>query len=247
MRVIGVSILVVLIVFSVGFTQEKAEITDWKDKESYSLGYQFGQNLRQQGVDLNLQVYTAGIQDAMAEKEPRMTPEEIRATIAGFSQRMKSDHEKLMKEQAVKNVAEAKVFLDENQKKEGVKTLPSGLQYRPLKDGSGKTPGAGDTVTVHYRGTLPDGTEFDSSYSRGKPESFPVNRVISGWAEALQLMNEGAKWQLFIPPELAYGERGQGRIPPGSALVFEVELLSVGDGAPSQPGRGAKPAASGAQ
>ena len=127
------------------------------------------------------------------------------------------------------NLARGKAFLEENAKKEGVKTLPSGLQYRVIQEGSGATPGATDTVTVNYRGTLIDGTEFDSSYSRGKPATFRADRVIRGWTEALQMMKEGAKWELFIPPDLAYGERGAGgKIGPNSTLVFEVELVSVG-------------------
>lgn len=234
MNCLGTSLLSIVFLFSVCFAQEKAELKDQKDKESYSLGYQFGQNMKQQAVDLNLEVYTAGIQDALGEKPARMTPEEMRATVAAFSQRLKSAHEKAMQEQAVKNLAESKAFFEENKKKEGIKALPSGLQYKALKEGSGKSPKATDTVTVQYRGTLMNGTEFDSSYSRGKPETFPANRVIRGWAEALQLMKEGSKWQLFIPPELGYGERGQGRIPPNSALVFEVELLSIAEANPSQ-------------
>ncbi len=118
-------------------------------------------------------------------------------------------------------------FLKENAKKEGVKTLPDGLQYKVLKEGAGKTPSGSDVVSVHYRGTLVDGTEFDSSYKRGQPIEFPVNGVIKGWTEALQLMKEGSKWMLFIPSKLAYGERGVGPIGPNEALIFEVELLKV--------------------
>jgi FKBP-type peptidyl-prolyl cis-trans isomerase FklB len=127
-----------------------------------------------------------------------------------------------------KNKAEGEAFLAENKKKEGVKTLPSGLQYKVIKAGTGKKPKVTDTVTTHYRGTLMNGTEFDSSYRRGQPVSFQVNGVIPGWTEALQLMEEGAKWQLFIPSNLAYGERGAGRdIGPNATLVFEIELLSI--------------------
>ncbi|MDH5385717.1 MAG: FKBP-type peptidyl-prolyl cis-trans isomerase, partial [Candidatus Aminicenantes bacterium] len=132
------------------------------------------------------------------------------------------------KEQAEKNLAEGQSFLEENGKKEGVITLQSGLQYKVLSEGSGKSPQKGDAVTVHYRGTLLNGTEFDSSYSRGQPQSFRVDGVIAGWTEALQLMKEGAKWQLFIPSVLAYGERGvPQRIPPNSTLIFEIELISI--------------------
>ena len=126
------------------------------------------------------------------------------------------------------NLEQAQAFLAANANKEGVQTLPSGLQYRVIQAGEGKTPGPGDNVRVQYRGSLIDGTEFDSSYARGKPATFRVNKVIKGWQEALQLMQEGAKWELFIPPGLAYGERGRPKaIPPNSALIFEVELISV--------------------
>jgi FKBP-type peptidyl-prolyl cis-trans isomerase FklB len=132
------------------------------------------------------------------------------------------------KERAEKNLAEGKAFLEENKKKEGIKTLPSGLQYKVITEGSGRTPKATDTVTVHYRGTLINGTEFDSSYKKGQPATFQVSGVVRGWTEALQLMKEGSKWQLFIPSELAYGERAAGpQIPPGSTLIFEVELISI--------------------
>jgi len=210
------------------YADEKLELKDQKDKESYSFGYQFGQNLKSQGVDLNLDIYTSGIRDALGGKEPRMSQEEIRATIGELQKRVMATRQKELKEKAEMNLAEGKAFLDENRKKEGVKTLPSGLQYKVLVEGSGKTPKATDTVTVHYRGTLISGSEFDSSYKKGQPSTFQVNGVIRGWSEALQLMKGGSKWQLFIPPELAYGEGGAGgQIPPNSALIFEVELISI--------------------
>ena len=207
---------------------EKPELKDQKDKESYSLGYQFGESLKSQGVDINLDVYTSAIRDSLGGKEPQLSSEEIRLTIMGLRQRVAAVQQKALMEQAEKNLAEAKSFLAENGKKKGVKTLPSGLQYKVLSEGSGKTPEKSDTVTVHYRGTFINGTEFDSSIARGQPTTFQVDGVIPGWTEALQLMKEGAKWQLFIPPELAYGEMGMPpRIPPQSILLFDVELISV--------------------
>lgn len=213
--------------FGVCSAGEKLELKDQRDKESYSLGYQFGENLKRQGVDLNLEVYTAGIHDALGGKEPLMNSEEILGTIRNLQQRITAARQKTLMEQAAKNLSEGKAFLEENAKNEGVKTLPSGLQYKIITEGSGRTPKATDTVTVHYRGTLIDGTEFDSSYSRSKPATFRTDGVIAGWKEALQLMKEGAKWQLFIPPGLGYGERGTGRIPPNSTLIFDVELISI--------------------
>jgi FKBP-type peptidyl-prolyl cis-trans isomerase len=179
-------------------------------------------------VDINLDVYASGIRDALGGKEPLMSQEEIRSTVAELQKRESAARRKASKEKIEKNLAESKAFLEENKKKEGIKALPSGLQYKVLAEGSGKTPKETDTVTVHYRGTLVNGTEFDSSYKRDKPSTFQVNRVIRGWTEALQMMKEGSKWQLFVPPELGYGERGSGsQIQPNSALIFEVELISV--------------------
>jgi FKBP-type peptidyl-prolyl cis-trans isomerase FklB len=178
-------------------------------------------------MEIKLDVYISGIKDALGGKEPQMTSEEIRSTIASLQQRLMAAQQKVLKEQAAKNLSESKAFLATNGKKEGIKTLPSGLQYMVLAEGSGKMPKAEDTVTVHYKGTLINGTEFDSSYKRNQPATFQVKGVIKGWTEALQLMKEGSKWQLFIPPELGYGERGAGPVPPNSALIFEVELLAV--------------------
>jgi len=223
-----ITLVVAGLVSSVCLAGEKLELKDQKDKDSYSLGYQFGQNLKIQELDINLEVYTAGIRDALVGKEPQMSSEEIRSTIINLRQKVMAAQQKAFKEQAERNLSEGKAFLAENGKKEGVKTLPSGLQYKVVSEGSGKTPKATDTVTVHYRGTLINGTEFDSSHKRGEPTTFQVDGVILGWKEALQLMKEGAKWQLFVAPELAYGDRGQSpRIPPCSTLVFEVELISV--------------------
>jgi len=228
MKYFLITLLSVAFLSSVCYADEKLDLKDQKDKESYSLGYQFGQNLKSQGVEINLDIYTSGIRDALGGKEPQMSQEEIRATIGELQKRVMAARQKELKEKAEKNLAEGKVFLDENKKKEGVKTLPSGLQYKVLVEGSGKTPKATDTVTVHYRGTLINGSEFDSSYKKGQPSTFQVNGVIRGWSEALQLMKGGSRWQLFIPPELAYGERAAGlQIPPHSALIFEVELISI--------------------
>jgi len=228
MKYLLITLLSIAFLFSVCHAQEKLELKDQKNKESYSLGYQFGQTLKFQGVDINPDVYTSGMRDGLGGKEPQMTSEEIRATITSLQQRLQAARQKELKEKAAKNLEEGKKFLVENQKKEGIKTLPSGLQYKVLTEGSGKMPKAEDTVTVNYKGTLIDGTEFDSSYKRGQPATFQVKGVIRGWTEALQLMKEGSKWQLFIPSELAYGERGAGRdIGPNATLIFEVELLTI--------------------
>jgi FKBP-type peptidyl-prolyl cis-trans isomerase FklB len=221
------SLLGVFMLFSVGLAEEKQKLNDWKDKESYSLGYQFGQSLKDQGLEISLDVYTAGIRDALGGKDPLMSQEEIRSTVVEVQKRVMAARQKEMKERAEKNLADSKAFMEANKNKDGVKTLPSGLQYKILEEGTGRIPKKADTVTVQYRGTLMDGKELDSSYSRGKPQTLQVDKVTPGWAEALQLMKEGSKWQLFIPPELGYGEQVVGSIPPNSILIFEVELISI--------------------
>jgi FKBP-type peptidyl-prolyl cis-trans isomerase len=224
-----VAVLSVCFLFTTAFSfaAESPELKDLKDRESYSLGYQFGQSLKYQGLDINMEVYESGIKDALGGTKPRLTQEEIQKTVSELQQRVMAARQKELKEMAEKNLSEGRAFLEENKKKEGVKTLPSGLQYKVLAEGSGKTPQATDSVTVNYRGGFINGTEFDSSYQRGKPATLQVDKVVPGWKEALQLMKEGSKWQIFIPPELGYGDRGGGPIPPNSTLLFDVELISV--------------------
>ncbi len=208
--------------------EEKGAPKNQKDRISYVIGMDIGTNLKKQSVEVNPDLLLKGIKDALSGNKPLMTDQEIKETIAAFQKEMQAKQEEVAKKMGEKNKKEGEAFLAENKKREGVITLASGLQYKVLKKGSGKKPKATDTVTTHYRGTLIDGTEFDSSYRRGQPVSFPVNGVIAGWTEALQLMEEGAKWQLFIPSSLAYGERGAGpQIGPNATLIFEVELISV--------------------
>jgi len=201
--------------------QEKVVLKNQKEKISYSIGLNIGRNLgsdlKKQSIDIDPNLVAKGIQDALSGANPLLSNEEIQETMVAFQ-----------KEMSEKQKQRGEAFLAENKKKEGVKTLPSGLQYKVVKAGSGKKPKLDDTVTVQYRGTLIDGTEFDSSFRRGQPATFPVSGVIPGWTEALPLMEEGAKWQLFIPPKLAYGERGAGGlIGPNATLIFEVELVSI--------------------
>ena len=208
--------------------EEMPELGNEKARAYYSVGYQIGDDFKRQGVEINPEALVKGIQDAISGKPPLMTAEEQRATLVNLQRQMSARQEKKKVKQAQKYPGESREFLASNANKPGVVNLPSGLQYKVIREGSGRSPGVTDTVTVHYRGTLIDGTEFDSSYSRGKPATFGVSRVIAGWTEALQLMKEGAKWQLFIPPDLAYGEKGAGsKIPPNSSLIFDVELISV--------------------
>lgn len=219
------------------FGQEKStQLKDQKDKVSYSVGLQIGFNLSRQKVDINPDILAAGIKDALAGK-PQLNPDQIKEVMTAFEK----DMEQKQKEAGDKNKTEGAKFLEENKKKDGVKTTGSGLQYKVLKEGNGAQPKATDTVTVNYRGTLINGTEFDSSYKRGQPATFPVNGVIKGWTEALQLMKVGSKYQLFIPSSLAYGERAVSPdLSANSTLIFEVELLDAKPApAPAAPGAAA--------
>ena len=208
----------------------KKTLQTQEQKVSYSLGLDIGRSLRQQGVETDMAVFVEGLKDGMSGAEPRISEEEMTRVLVAFQQELAAKLERENTKAAGGNMERATAFLAENAKNEGVTTLPSGLQYEVLEPGKGPKPTAADKVTVNYRGTLMDGKEFDSSYKRGKPASFPVGGVISGWQEALKLMQAGAKWRLFIPPDLAYGERGVPPvIPPNSMLIFEVELLSIGD------------------
>ena len=228
MRSLMVGVLCVLLVAVHGMAQDSAILKTQRDKVSYSMGLDIGRMLKMQGIDVDLELATRGLKDAYTGNQALLTDEEMQEVLTNFKKEFVAKQQELAKQQGEKNKKEGEIFLEANKKKEGVQTLPSGLQYKVLKAGAGKKPTATDTVTVHYRGTLIDGKEFDSSYPRGKPVTFPVNGVIPGWTEALPLMEEGAKWELFIPSNLAYGERGAGRdIGPNATLIFEVELISI--------------------
>ncbi len=195
-----------------------------KQKFSYTAGYQIGQNLKRQNLDLDPKTFSQGVQDAITSAKPRLKPEEMQAAV---QTQQKKDMEK-QEVLAKKNLEAGMAFLEANKKKEGVTTTPSGLQYKIVTAGKGKQPKSEDTVVAHYRGTLINGTEFDSSYQRNEPATFPVHGVIKGWQEVLPLMQEGAKWQVYIPSDLAYGPRGAGgAIGPNEVLIFDIELLSV--------------------
>ena len=187
-----------------------------------------GGNLKRQSVEVDPDLLAKGVKDSYGGGKAILTEDEARKTITDFQKTLMAKQAETMHKLAEKNKGEGEKFLAENGKKEGVKTLPSGLQYKEITPGKGKSPKTTDTVTTHYKGTLIDGTEFDSSYKRGQPATFQVSGVIPGWTEALQLMKEGAKWQLFVPSNLAYGEKGAGReIGPNATLIFEVELISA--------------------
>jgi len=220
-------ILCASLLFGISEAVEKPGGKGEKVKASYSTGYRAVNDLKRQGIDIDPKVLLKGVEDAMGGREPLLTRQQMKDVLVDLQKQITEEQERQMKEEAAKNLAEGRAFLEANSKKEGVKELPDGLQYKVLREGTGLNPSAGDTVTVHYRGTLIDGTEFDSSFKRGKPATFRADRVIAGWKDALLKMKEGAKWQIFVPPALGYGERRNGRIGPNSTLVFEMELLSV--------------------
>lgn len=204
-----------------GIAADPVELKTDPEKNGYSLGYDIGRSLKRKLVEVDAGAAGRGLQDALGGAEPALPEQEIQQRFDGLRQES-------ARKIPEKNLKDGEAFLARNKGAKGVKTTASGLQYKIITAGKGKRPGADDTVTVNYRGTLIDGTEFDSSYKRGQPATFPVKGVIPGWTEALQLMKEGSKWMLYVPSNLAYAERGAGpMIGPNSALVFEVELLSI--------------------
>lgn len=228
MKIIAVAFLAFFIVMNQVHAEDSQVLKTQKDKVSYTIGIDIGKAFKKQGLEIDSDLLVKGIKDSMAGNKLLVSEQEIREIMVGLQRKMAAQEAEQQKKLAEKNKGEGEAFLAENKKKAGVQTLPSGLQYKVIRPGTGKKPQKTDTVSTHYRGTLIDGTEFDSSYRRGKPASFPVGGVIPGWTEALQLMEEGAKWQLFLPANLAYGERGAGReIGPHAVLIFEVELISV--------------------
>lgn len=204
------------------------EMKDINQKVSYIFGLSMAEQLKQDGISVDIDLVSRGLRDGLSGAKPLMSEEEIQAVMVAFEQQMAAQQQKQAAEAAAKSKQEGAAFMAENAKKPGVTTLPSGLQYEVLQNGNGPTPTATSTVSAHYEGKLLNGTVFDSSYRRGEPLAIPVNRVIKGWTEALQLMKVGDKWRLYIPSDLAYGDTGSGGvIPPGATLVFEVELLGI--------------------
>jgi FKBP-type peptidyl-prolyl cis-trans isomerase FklB len=218
------------------YAEEQTSLKSQRDKVSYIIGVDIGGNLKSRSIDIDPDLLLKGLKDGLAGNKPLLSETEIHEVMNTFKEEMAKKQEESMKKAAEKNKKDGDAFLAENKKKEGVVTLPSGLQYKIITEGTGNTPKATDTVTVNYRGSLVDGTEFDSSYKRGQPATFRVNGVIKGWTEALQLMKEGAKWQLFIPSDLAYGDKGAGNvIGPNATLIFDVELISAKEASQESP------------
>ena len=222
-----VVILCIALAASPAMAGETKELKTQKDKVSYAIGLDMGNNLKKNELEVDPDILARAIKDVLSGSKPLMTDQETRETLMALQKDLQAKQLERNKVLGEKNKKEGDAFLAKNKKQEGVKTLPSGLQYKVITAGKGKSPRASDTVTVNYAGTLIDGAEFDSSYKRGQPATFPVGGVIKGWTEALQLMKEGSKWQLVIPADLAYGEQGRPGIPPNSVLIFDVELLSI--------------------
>ena len=211
-----------------GSAEEKIALDNATNKASYSIGVQMGAQMSRIKDVINEDAIIMGFRDSLAAKELQLTPEDMQAAMQEFQQSAMQAQQAKQTAAGTQNKTEGDKFLAENKAKDGVKTTESGLQYKVITAGTGETPTANDTVVTHYSGTLIDGKVFDSSYKRNAPATFPVNGVIKGWTEALQLMKTGAKWQLFIPSELAYGERGAGaNIGPNQVLIFEIELLEI--------------------
>ncbi|HWP81201.1 MAG TPA: FKBP-type peptidyl-prolyl cis-trans isomerase [Bacteroidota bacterium] len=209
-------------------TQNKTELKTRKDSLSYSLGLDIAKTLKQQGFDVDAAVLGQAFRDFLEDSTQMISDETAHALLVSLQQELAAKRDESIRTMGEKNKKDGDAFLAENKKKQGIVTLPSGLQYKIIVAGKGKKPTATQTVTVHYKGTFIDGIEFDNSYKKGSPATFEVNSVIPGWSEALQLMPVGSKWQIFIPAELGFGERGAGQvIPPNSTLIFEVELISI--------------------
>ena len=230
-KLIGIFILSLMIAISCTSSEkvvETPQLTDYMDTVSYSVGVDIGKSFRLQEMDIDPDVMARGLNDAFSDKETALTKEEVQSTLIKFRQEFQQKQREIAQRKAQEAAVAEETYLAENATKEGVVSLPSGLQYKVITPGDGPSPLKTDKVKVHYKGTLTDGTVFDSSYDLGQPASFNVSGVIKGWTEALLLMQVGSKWELTIPSILGYGTRGRGgKIPPNSTLLFELELLSI--------------------
>jgi len=228
MRRTVVTILLMVTIVAPALSAGETKLRTEKEKVSYCIGLDLGSKLRRQSIDVDLDLLFRGMEDSFTNADALLSVTEQRETMVGFQRKQKVKMEAVLKEEGLINRQIGERFLSDNRGKPGVVVLASGLQYKVIVEGKGPRPEGTDTVETHYRGRLVDGTEFDDSYSRGGPSAFPVKGIIKGWTEALQLMNVGSKWELYIPADLAYGDRGAGaKIPPGATLIFEVELLRI--------------------
>ncbi len=198
-----------------------------KGKLSYAVGWDIGEDIQRRGAEFDVETLSAAIRDSAAAKEPQVPAEEMVALLTALQQKVRQEQAEAFAKLAEENQAAADDFLEKNKSKNGIVVLPSGVQYRIIEEGEGSRPGLEDTVKVHYRGSKISGHEFDSSFARGVPEEFPVNSVLRGWQEVLPLMKTGATWQIFVPPELAFGARGNPPVGPNEALMFDLKLVEI--------------------
>ena len=225
---LGIAALCLTLSSCQGNKQDEGQLKSRKDSLSYSIGLDIGRNLRHQGLDVDPAILAHGLKDMYDSGKGALTDSVSRSVTAAFRKQMRAKHAEDVRIEAEKNLRDGEIFLAANKKKDSIVALPSGLQYKILKTGTGKRPKPGQTVVLNFRGTLLDGTEFDNSYKRGEPATYAVSGVIKGWTEALPLMPAGSTWRIFVPPALAYGERGAGQtIPPNATLIFEMELLQI--------------------
>ncbi|MEQ8290211.1 MAG: FKBP-type peptidyl-prolyl cis-trans isomerase [Gammaproteobacteria bacterium] len=223
MKIMNYIVALMLMASSLNVLAEVKPESD-REKLSYSMGIFFGQTVTRQNIDVDIPAFIQAVEDVLSNKELKLDMDEMQQILSAYQQKEQEQRS----QKASSNLEEGEQYLAENKARDGVVELDSGLQYKVIEKGEGASPEADDTVVVHYRGTLLDGTEFDSSYSRGEPAALGVNRVIKGWQEALQLMKVGSKWQIAVPAELAYGDRGAGNvIGPNSTLLFDIELLEI--------------------
>jgi FKBP-type peptidyl-prolyl cis-trans isomerase FklB len=218
--------LTLLLIFATGsvFAQD---VESEKGKLSYAVGWDIGADIARRSTEFDVDSLIAAIRDVVAEKEPKVSPEEMRALLTALQEKVRAEQVEAFKKLSEENQAAADKFLAANKSKTGIVTLPSGVQYRVIEEGDGPRPGLDSKVSVHYRGSKLDGHEFDSSFARGTPEEFTVNSVLKGWQEVLPLMKVGSTWQIFVPPELAFGARGNPPVGPNEALMFDLKLVEI--------------------
>ena len=218
--------LTFLLVFVTG-TVLAQDVTSEKGKLSYAVGWDIGADIARRSTEFDVESLIAAIRDVVAEKDPKVTPEEMRALLTALQEKVRAEQVEQFRKLSEENQAASDAFLKANKSKTGIVALPSGVQYRIIEEGDGARPGLESRVSVHYRGSKLDGREFDSSFARGTPEEFTVNAVLKGWQEVLPLMKVGSTWQVFVPPELAFGARGNPPVGPNEALMFDLKLVEI--------------------
>jgi FKBP-type peptidyl-prolyl cis-trans isomerase FklB len=203
------------------------DVTSEKGKLSYAVGWDIGQDIKRRSTEFDVESLISAIRDTVAEREPQVAGEEMQTLLTALQQKVRQEQVEAFQALATENQAKSETFLEENKTKTGIVVMPSGVQYRVIEEGAGSRPGMESTVKVHYRGSKMDGREFDSSFARGVPEEFTVNSVLQGWQEVLPLMKQGSTWRIFVPPELAFGQRGNPPVGPNEALMFDLKLVEI--------------------